>query len=193
FFAAADRPDAEVRVVIPEQGVDAEALIARCYSPPHFPISLRELSGSWTFDGLGEGVHQIEGFTVTAQEIPHSAGRTLGYRISDGGSAIAYLSDHGPDAGSPSWDAAVALVQGVDALIHDCQFTSSEQELLKHYGHCTPDIALELAEAAGARRLVMFHHAPTRVDGDVERMAAQLQSVHVEVVIGREGLELQLP
>ena len=193
FFAAADRPDAEVHVVIPEQGVDAETLIERCYSPPHFPITLGELLGSWTFDGLDEGVHEIEGFTVTALGVPHAAGRTLGYRVSDGASAIAYLSDHGPDAHTPSWDAVVELVRGVDALIHDCQFTAEEQLRLKHYGHCTPQVALQLAEAADVRRLVMFHHAPTRVDADVDRMAAELDPTHVDVIVGREGMELRLP
>ena len=38
----------------------------------------------------------LGGFEVLALEIPHKGGRTFGYRITDGRSSIAYLSDHGP-------------------------------------------------------------------------------------------------
>src|SRR5579864_1962691 len=83
FFAAADRPDARVDVLIPAQG-DAGRVLARAMSPPHFPIGPDELRGNWRFDGLEPGDHHIEGFSVVAHEIPHKGGRTYGYRISDG-------------------------------------------------------------------------------------------------------------
>ena len=127
FFAAADRRGARTHVVVPaQQGTDAETLLDRLYSPPHFPIRLRDLRGTWTFDSIEAGVHELEGFTIEAADVPHGGGRTLGYRISDGRSSIAYLSDHGPadiDALAP----AIALARDVDVLLHDSQFTPDEQ------------------------------------------------------------------
>ena len=41
---------------------------------------------------------------MQAREIPHKGGRTLGFRISDGTSTIAYLSDHGPSSLGPGPD-----------------------------------------------------------------------------------------
>ena len=193
FFTAADRDDAVVQVLLPEQGVEAETLFARCFSPPHFPISPRELNGQWTFDSIDVGVHQIEGFTVTALEVPHAGGRTLGYRIADETSSLAYLSDHRTGDAHDVRVAAMTLSSGVDVLIHDSQFTPEEQQRFAHYGHSTPDAALDLAERAHARRLVMFHHSPTRNDDQVEALAEGLGASEVEVLIGRDGLELQLP
>ena len=197
FFAAADRQDARVHVVVPEQGVEAHELLARCYSPPHFPIMLNEIEGEWTFATIDQGEHQLEGFSVVATDVAHPGGRALGYRVSDGQSSVVYISDHGPDHGRDhepdSFAAAVRLARDADVLIHDSQFTDLEQVDRQHYGHSTPAIALRIAESAGVRKLVLYHHAPTRVDDEVERMAAELHSSTVDVIVGREGLSLDLP
>ena len=51
------------------------------FSPPHFPIVPSQLGPGWTFGGLAEGRHEIEGFAVLAREIPHKGGRTFGFRV----------------------------------------------------------------------------------------------------------------
>jgi ribonuclease BN (tRNA processing enzyme) len=203
FFNAADRPDARVHLVVPAQmGMDAEELLDRCFSPPHFPIHLRDLRGEWTFQTIEAGEHQFEGFSVTAADIPHGGGRTFGYRISDGRASIAYMSDHGPpDVASMA--PALQLAEGVDALLHDSHFTNEEQERYASYGHSTTDMGLEVAVRAHVKRLVLIHHAPRRTDGGVAAIAdAAVQAAAaiaddgghaVQVIVGREQLELQLP
>lgn len=203
FFQAADRPDASVALYVPAQdGLDATELLDRCYSPPHFPISVEQFVGEWSFHTIDTGTHVIAGFEVTAIDIPHGGGRTLGYRISDGRASIAYLSDHGPSS-DDTLGPALALADGVDALFHDSHFTVDEQQHFAHFGHSTPQTGLDIAGRAGARRLVLVHHAPRRSDHDVQQMAigvtrdaadlAASGGPTVEVVVGREGLELQLP
>ena len=205
FFGGADHVEARADVVVPAQdGLTAKALLDRCYSPPHFPIRLAELQGAWSFHAIDAGLHHFEGFTVQAADIPHGGGRTLGYRISDGTSSIAYMSDHGPGAGDAlSLAPALALSAGVDALFHDSHFTPDEQLRYANYGHSTPQIGVDLAMRARAHRLVLIHHAPRRTDASVERMGAQAVQVadeladagdhRVEVIVGREGGQLQLP
>src|SRR5437764_7770257 len=97
FFAAGDRPDADVVVLMPGDG-DPEEILSRALSPPHFPITPGELEGRWRFKQIKAGQHEIEGFSVLALEIPHKGGVTFGYRISDGEEAFAYLPDHAPQA-----------------------------------------------------------------------------------------------
>ena len=41
----------------------------------------------------------IEGFEVTAAEINHKGGRTLGYRVASAAGSFAYLPDHAPSRG----------------------------------------------------------------------------------------------
>jgi len=95
FFAAGDHPGARVTLMLPEQETaGAEEVLARGMSPPHFPITPSGLRGEWSFCSLAPGAFKAEGFTVEAREVPHKGGRTFGYRVSDGHSAIAYIPDH---------------------------------------------------------------------------------------------------
>ena len=96
FFPAGDRPDAVVRLLVPEQGLEPGALLERMISPPLFPIGLSDLRGDWSVRCYDAGRFDAEGFAVLALDIPHKGGRTMGLRVGDGRSSIAYLSDHAP-------------------------------------------------------------------------------------------------
>jgi len=199
FFAAADRPDARASIYLPEQG-DATAVLGRVLSPPHFPIEVHELRGDCTVAGLEPGHHEVEGFDVLALDIPHKGGRTYGFRVSDGTASMAYLSDHSPTASGPGPDglgeyhhAAVTLAEGVDLLIHDAQHTAEEFEAKRSWGHSAIDYAVGLAEEAGVRRLLLFHHDPPRTDDALDAIVASHRGGAVPVEAAVEGMALDLP
>jgi ribonuclease BN (tRNA processing enzyme) len=163
--------------MLPEQGVDAEELLARAMAPPLFPIPPAGLRGAWTFETYDEGAMELERFTVTAREIPHKGGRTMGLRVSDGRSSIAYLSDHAPQELGPGGDglgelhpAALDLADGVDVLIHDAQYTAHELPTRATWGHAAADYAITLGRKCGVGRVLLFHHDPSRTDDQVEAM-----------------------
>lgn len=198
FFPAGDQPGAQVDLLMPAQG-DAEAVLARAISPPHFPITPADLRGRWRFAGIEEGAHRVEGFDVLAREIPHKGGRTFGYRVSDGHRALAYLSDHWPVALSPGpegWgdyhEAAMALAGGADLLIHDAQYTPADFEANKDFGHSTVGYAVGLAEAAGVGTLALFHHDPCRTDQEIDALLASIGERATRVVAAAEGLAIAL-
>jgi phosphoribosyl 1,2-cyclic phosphodiesterase len=194
FFAAGDRDDSRVRVFIPEQtGPDGQArdvteVLALAMSPPHFPIGPDGLRGSWEFESVKPGSHQIEGFDVTAFDVPHKGGRTFGFRISDGRASVAYIPDHCPQADTTP--AIARECQGVDLLVHDAQFLEHERVVADLYGHATVGDAIDLARRSGASRLALFHHSPARRDDEVEAIgSASIETgsdVGVEVVVARE-------
>ncbi len=190
FFGAGDRDDARVDLLIPEQGADAAGVIRRAMSPPHFPIGPEGLRGRWTFSGLETGRHQVEGFTVTAAEVPHKGGRTFGYRVEVDTHSLAYLPDHLPAAETAP--EVLALVRGVDLLVHDAQFLEPERRVAEVYGHATVDDAIRLADAADARRLALFHHAPGRTDEQMDAIGRDAPACRAEVVVAREGMVLDL-
>lgn len=177
FFAAGDRPDARVDVHLPvAEGPPVRALDP-LMSPPFFPISVEGLRGQWTFTALEEGHRRVEDFDVLVRDIPHPGGRTFGFRVSDGSGSIAYLSDHGPvamgpgpDGWGPYHDAAMALVDGVDVLLHDAQYTEAELATRPHFGHSCVEYAVTLAERGGVGRLLLYHHDPGRTDDQVDAM-----------------------
>jgi ribonuclease BN (tRNA processing enzyme) len=198
FFTAADRPDSRVELYLPAQGEPREVL-TRAMSPPHFPITPDELRGAWSFRSLEEGDHRMEGFAVRAREIPHKGGRSFGYRISDGRASFAYLSDHCPTSLGPGpygrgvvHPAAVELAEGVDVLFHDAQYTDEELPERAYFGHSSPGYAVDLAVAAGAGRVVLFHHDPRRTDEEVDGIVARYSSAPVPVEAAREGVVMDL-
>jgi phosphoribosyl 1,2-cyclic phosphodiesterase len=189
FCPSVDNPDARTTLYIPEQpGGDAEEILARAMSPPHFPIRPREMRGTWHFQHLVAGEHHIEGFDVLALEIPHKGGRTFGYRVSDGHVAIAYMPDHapialgpGPEGFGPYHEAALRLTDGVDMVLHDSQYTSEEFPARAHFGHSSIDYAVALAEQARAKQLVLFHHDPWRSDVQLDSIVARWSNAQVPV------------
>ena len=194
FFAAGDRVDARVTLLLPEQdGADAEDLLARGMSPPHFPITPSGLRGEWSFGALAPGVFKAEGFTIEAREVPHKGGRTFGYRVSDGHSVIAYIPDHCPTAlgpGPEGWgeyhSAAVGLAAGADLLIHDSYLLPDEVAAEAPFGHAAADYAVGLAQRARARRVMLSHHKPDRTDDALDMLADRF-SANPRVTVAAEG------
>ncbi|MBW3562657.1 MAG: MBL fold metallo-hydrolase [Actinobacteria bacterium] len=199
FFRSGDDPAARVDLYLPDQGVEAVELLGRQMSPPSFPIRPDQLRGDWRFHTLPEGEHEIEGFRVLAREIPHKGGRTFGYRISDGRTSFAYLSDHhpfqlgpGPDGWGPYHDVALELAGGADLLLHDSQYTDEEFAERAHFGHSTIAYAVGLATVAEVGQLVLFHHDPPRTDDELDRLVADLTDAAVPVTAAAEGDVLDL-
>ena len=195
FFAAGDRADARVTLLLPEQdgAADAEALLARGMSPPHFPIAPSGLRGEWSFGALAPGTFKAEGFTIEAREVPHKGGRTFGYRVSDGHSVIAYIPDHCPTAlgpGPEGWGeyhrAAVGLAADADLLIHDSYLLPDEVAAEAPFGHAAADYAVGLARRARARRVMLFHHKPDRTDDALDLLAGRF-SANPRVTVAAEG------
>lgn len=196
FFAAGDHPEASVRLLAPvAEEASVEAVLTRMMSPPHFPITPAELRGSWSFERIVPGTHTIEGFAVLARPVPHKGGTTFGYRVSDGAVAVAYLSDHapqvlgvGPAGCGPYHDAALELAEGVDLLIHDAQYTAEELDARGAFGHAAAEYAVGLGAAAGARRVLLFHHDPARTDDEIDAIAGRFPGV----TAAAEGMVIDL-
>ena len=200
FFAAAMKDGARTDVLLPKQpGEDAEEVLARAFAPPHFPVRPSELGSGWSYGFIDEGPCTVEGFDVLAREVPHKGGRTLGYRIGSGGRSLAYVTDHSPTALGPGphghgelHEAALALADGADVLVHDAQHLAAEFPEVDYLGHASIEYAVELGEAAGVGRVVLFHHAPARTDDELDEIARRRWSDRVEVLVAREGLVLEV-
>jgi phosphoribosyl 1,2-cyclic phosphodiesterase len=199
FFSAGDRPEAQVRLAMPAQG-DAVEVFARFMSPPHFPVDPLGLRGQWSFEGLEAGEAELEGFSVLALDIPHKGGRTFGFRVTDGTGVLAYLSDHnpvslgpGPEGLGPYHESALRLARGADFVFHDAQHTAEELPARAAFGHSAAEYVVGLAEAAGARSAVLFHHDPNRTDDELDVLVGALPSrPGVDVRAAKEGETLDL-
>jgi phosphoribosyl 1,2-cyclic phosphodiesterase len=199
FFAPLLREGSSLEVYGPAQddGRSLEEVVSCTIRPPLFPVSVDELPGSVTFHDTADSEFKVGAYNVMARLIPH-LGPTLGFRVELGGRSIAYLSDHQQpfDGSYSAAPGAFELVNGVDLLIHDAQYTQPEFAAKATWGHCTIDYAVWLAGEAGAKRLALFHHDPARRDDDLDGLldCAVKAGEHrgVEVIAASEGLAVEV-
>lgn len=201
FFPLLDQPGREVHIWGPSSTtLDLRARLARYLSPPLFPIRLRDLPCHLTLHDVWPEPFAIGQFEIHAALVCHP-GPTVGYRITNGSVAIAYLPDHEPALGAhrfpdaPDWTSGFDLAAGVDLLIHDAQYTAAEYAQRVGWGHSAMPHALRFAAAVGARRLVTFHHDPGHDDATLDRLVDEARrSVEgrVDLVPGTEGARFEL-
>ena len=159
---------------------------------PYFPVELDQLPAAMTYHELTEGIHTIGGTRVAAQFLNHPA-MTLGYRIEADGVAVVYLVDHEPfsddlwRAGAEPGRIESILHEGdrrharfmadADLLIHDAQYTPAEYPAKKTWGHSTYEYVVQMAAAAGVRRVALTHHDPSHNDEFVADI--ELSLIHI--------------
>jgi phosphoribosyl 1,2-cyclic phosphodiesterase len=201
FFTSGDRPDAHVSLLVPtaDPATDAEGLLARMMSPPFFPIAPSQLRGAWRFGPVPRGPFEAGGFRLEALEVPHKGGRTVGFRVSDGRSSLAYIPDHCPTAVGPGplalgeyHQTALELAHDVDLLIHDAHLRGEEVPAEGAFGHASAEYAVGLAERAGARRVALFHHRPERTDAAVDDTVCRLSGSSMPVFGAAEQMAVTL-
>jgi phosphoribosyl 1,2-cyclic phosphodiesterase len=181
-----------------------------------FPMPLEAVPAQFDFVKVEPGVaFGVGGFQIMPIALNHPFG-SVGYRIDADGSSWAYVSDtapfdqvlhkqhflSGPEPLSADdltalkgmREALVARLRGVDTVVYDTHFLPEEYARFPHYGHSTPDQALEVCVEAGVRRLVLYHHAPSHGDDQMDRIAADYlakgAAVGVEVLTSFEGMTL---
>jgi phosphoribosyl 1,2-cyclic phosphodiesterase len=198
FFAPAYIPGNRIRIYGCHKNL-REALLGQ-QSAPYFPVPFGVLRATIEFVELEPGVeYQVAGFSVTASKQFH-AGDSYGYRFSHGGKSIVYSTDCEHKA--PILDAAYPFVEffrDADLLIFDAMYSLADMVTVKEdWGHSSNIIAVELAQLARVRRLVLFHHEPAYDDARIERVLGETiryeeitrDGHKVEIVSAYDGLEL---
>jgi len=177
----------------------------------YFPVELNQLPAAITYHELTEGIRTIGEARVATQFLNHPA-MTLGYRVEADGVAVVYLVDHEPfsdelwRAGAEPGRIEAILHQGdrrhaqfmedADLVIHDAQYTPLEYGPRKTWGHSTYDYVVQIAAAAGVRRVALTHHDPSHDDhfvADIERKARTLalqRGTGLDVFCAYEGCDL---
>jgi len=199
FFEPCFRPDVELHIWGPASTTaDLEERLARYLSPPLFPVRLRSLGGRVVLHDVPREPFEVGDAVVHGQPIIHP-GPTVGYRISDASGSLAYLPDHEPALGAPTfpmppnWTSGHDLAAGVNVLLHDAQYTAEEYATRVGWGHSTTAQALTFAVQSQVGQLVTFHHDPSHDDAELDRLVRDLQGRDVvEVRGGAEGLEIAI-
>ncbi len=192
FFKPVFQKDREIHLWCGNlDGETAEAALERLFSPPLFPIRLEDLSARIVHHGFRAGeTLSVAGHAVRTAPLRHPSGAT-GYRFDFGKGSLAVVTDieHEGDGQAPD-PAVLALCAGVDSIVYDMMMDEHQFPACRGWGHSTPRAGARLAELAGARRLIGFHHGPTDDDDAMDAREAALQALFASSLMAREGLAL---
>jgi phosphoribosyl 1,2-cyclic phosphodiesterase len=191
FFAPAYSEKSNLRIIGPEfNGAGPQQLLCDQMLAPYFPAPASDWHGVRSFETIhpGDGF-SVGGAVIRTARLCHPS-TTLAYRIEQDGQSLVYASDNEPGAAGPQLlSDLIELGRGADLLLHDCQYTESEYDCRRGWGHSTPAQAAGVANAAEVRKLITFHHDPSHGDEQVEALAEEAQAFSrgIEVFIAREG------
>jgi phosphoribosyl 1,2-cyclic phosphodiesterase len=195
FFRPAFDPRSTLRLYGPTQRRPLRELLGLGMDDPFFPVDLDSLPARLEVHEVESGSRRAVGpYTVTATTIVHPA-PALAYRIEADARSIVYATDT-EDAFSGRPNPVVDLARNVDTLIHDSQFLDGDFK--PGWGHSTVATALDVADRANAKRLVLYHHDPDRSDDALDQIGVDAQrhadtlGKGLRVIVAREGMELAI-
>jgi phosphoribosyl 1,2-cyclic phosphodiesterase len=166
---------------------------------PNFPVMLKECPSSIEFHGLAEDEvlridlnpsRKTRQLTVSWARLNHPGG-VYAYRVEYQNRAVVYCTDTEHAEGKLDLR-LVNLCKGADLLIYDSQYLPEEFAAKRGWGHSTYEEGARVAQAAGAKKLVLFHHDPDRTDDQIVEIEARARALLPSVQAAFEGLILEL-
>jgi len=188
FFGPLYNPRSRITLVGPEGLKDA---LETQMSKPNFPVGMEVMGARIIFKTVYPG----DAFAVGKVKVETAAlnhpGGSIGYRLSHRGRVVTYLCDN-EHTEFGFGDDLCDLARNADVLIYDAQYLPEEYPQKTGWGHSTYEVGARLAEAAGARQLVLTHHEPTRTDAEVDSMECRARVRFENTWAAREGAEFRL-
>ncbi len=147
----------------------------RQQSDPFFPVDFRALGATIEFVALEPGPgYDIAGIATRAILQNHH-GDSYGYRLEQGGKAVVYSTDceHKFQVLDETYP-FVAFYRDADLLIFDAMYSLADSISVKaDWGHSSNMVAVELAQLAGVKHLVLYHHEPIFDDRTIDTILAE--------------------
>jgi phosphoribosyl 1,2-cyclic phosphodiesterase len=159
---------------------------------PYFPVDMSAMNAKRKFKEVDGGESfKVGENKITAKWLNHPQG-CLGFRIETPAGSIAYATDNEP--GDEKLDESLReLAAGADIFINDAQFTPEQLETTrKGWGHSSWLEGARVAQQAGAKTLVLFHHDPDSTDRMVDSLLRQAREEFDSVFAASEGMVITL-
>ena len=192
FFAPLFIPGNKIRLAAghlqPENSL--KQVVVEMMMAPLFPVPPGIFQAEVTYRDFAVGDLQKPGPGIRILTAPlNHPNNATGYRIEFSGKSIAYVTDtehseEGPD------QTLLGLVKDADIFIYDCTYTDEEYPRFKGFGHSTWQEGARLADEAGVRTLVIFHHDPSHDDEMMDKISCDAENVRPGTVVAREGMTL---
>lgn len=178
------------------------ATITALFTPPAFPVDFSVVAKQTAFHPVTftESV-LIGSLTVTFAKACHPNG-CMNIKVTDRrGKSIVYATDSEyKQLDDASVRDAVDFFRNAELLIFDAQYSFADAYSSKaDWGHSTAMVGIDLAAAAGVKRLLLFHHDPYSSDRQMaeilkkSRRYRNIQGIRkLQIAVAGEGLALEI-
>lgn len=175
FFAPAYSEEMTLRVHSLRRTTSMRSLLSDQQRATYFSTPLEKMQSDLSFLEWEEGeVFRPGPFEVVTWRLNHP-GICSGFRIRMDDYILAYISDVAPCheylladplPGNPTQQEALRrlhenqfrLAEGAQSVIYDTFFTPQQYSQRSHWGHSTPEHALEVCQSCNNQNLFLFHH-----------------------------------
>lgn len=191
FFTPMSDPSSAFRLFGPTRnGMSVKEILCGQMVQPYFPVTAEMVfRAQLEYQAMNEGDRvELGDAVVTALELNHPGGN-LGYRVDYRGKSIVYATD--VEHGTAADERLAQFARGTDLLIYDAMYT--EDEYLGRsgppktgWGHSTWQASVRAADLAEVKKLVLFHHDPTRDDAGMAKILREVRKHRPEAVAARE-------
>ena len=155
---------------------------------PYFPVLFEHLGCRMEFRQIAGEPQSFGGLCVETFPLHHPQG-SVGYSIVNHSKKVVYATDH--EHGDPeTHNGLLQRAQDADVLIYDSQYLPAEYASRRGWGHSTWQEGTRIANSAGVKKLVLFHHDPERDDDAVHRIQDDAREEFAETLAAHETLEL---
>ncbi len=175
----------------PRKGQSVKEVLAGQMVHPYFPVTAEQVfKAQLTYkDVESRQVLQLGPARIRTLDMNHPGG-SLGYRVECDGRSVVYATD--VEHGSAKDPELVEFARDADLLIMDAMYTEDEYRGRKGaakigWGHSTWESAVEMANAAKAKQLVLFHHETTRDDDAMDRFVEEVRKHRPDVIAAVES------
>jgi len=191
------------RIIIHGCHAQLEEAIRLQMRTPCFPVDYSQAGARIDFDHMIPGKTQyIAGLNVTPKLQTH-AGDSYGYRFESIDRTVVYSTDSEHKLEHEEERAAfVRFFDKADLVIFDAMYSLAEAVSVKaDWGHSSNIVGVELCQAAGARKLALFHHEPVHDDAQLARLLGETRRLEeitrdvgnpLEVISAYDGLTVEL-
>jgi len=192
-----------------------KSIIETQMSYQYWPVTAGELAANIEYNQIKETTLDLGGgLSVTSKFLNHTI-LCLGYRFDYQGKSIALVFDHEPfrnlfsvnpadedydeDAAKEGEIAAAEeneriknFMKGADIVVHDTQYLEEEYATHTGWGHATFKHAINAVNEADVKKLICFHHDPSRADSQLEQLEKKYtDSTTVKIIMAKEGMTLE--
>ena len=198
FFAPANNPRNTINIYGRSgTGKGLKDRILAQMDQKNFPISYESLKSKIEFKEI-TGDFILNGMEIQIFELNHP-GSGMGFKFSQDDKIFVFITDHElsdePYIGG-DYRQTVEFCRGADLLIHDAQYSASEYQNYKGWGHSTIENACEMALEAGVGEFFFFHHDPDRTDSEIDKiengLAKSNRNKSIACLAAREGMVIEI-